>query len=168
MSANNNNNAAAAATASVAGDGAGANLSPYAAMAEALLRGLGSLDAAAAPVEATAAVEAAPVGGVDDLLGEGDDDGAAIDDRILEDDNADGIEIHATGEVDEPMDASAPSSVPASSAPDVATTPAVRPKELQTSGRAQWHAQAAQRAVQGASEGDKRNYWLGSATAGGK
>ena len=156
----NGNGAAAAVAAALSGAGGGvaaasgdaaAAPEPYAAMAEALLRGLGSLDAAAA------ADVVVPAGGDDDVLGVGLDDGEEIDDAILEEED-DGIELHAEGEVEEPMDASAPPLVPVASAPGEATAPAVRPKEI-SSGRAQWHAQAAQRVDRGASEGERRAYW---------
>ena len=166
MSVNSSDGAAAAAEAvatgeaAASGGGGAATPAPYAAMAEALLRGLGSFEAAAAVV-------GNPLpGGDDDVLGIGLDDGEEIDDAILEDEDdggdggegGNGVEIHAVGEIDEPMDAQASSSVPAASAPGVAAAPAVRPKEV-VSGRAQWHAQAAPRADRGASEGERREYW---------
>ena len=160
MSTSSNTAAAAAAAATIpaGGDGAAAAVTTsFERMTEALTRGLGVLDAAAAgnlcPIPA-AAVDTA----TDNVLlgdgGDAEDDGGVIDDAILEDDS---LEIHAVGNVEEAMDELAAPPVPVASSTVAAASPAVRPKES-VSGRAQWHAQAGPRADRGASEGERRKY----------
>ena len=133
------------------GSEAAADQSPYVAMAAALARGLGVLDAAADP-----AANPIPIEDDDEILGDAEDDGGVINEAILEDD---GVAIHAVGDIEEEsMDQAAPPAVPEAPTTVVAAAPAVRPKES-VSGRAQWHAQAGPRADRGTSEGERRLYW---------